>query len=201
MADAVRKKSPTWPSRHLSTDLSLAEQIEPLEEVVDNLCDTMKLNHVSRLQKKVCTIAQGFIFSDIITGCGAFPTTARISRSPSSLPATTAMTCTNTCPSCTRTAVPLTSTTSISSARNTSSNWLLIKVLLHYDRPFRFFRLRGLIGPVDESHSTIIQDSCLRILPAGCCTVSCIFCIRLTNALIVIRPASPFEHSGLVTFY
>ena len=29
----------------------------------------MKLNHVDRLQKKICTISQGFIFNDIITAC------------------------------------------------------------------------------------------------------------------------------------
>ena len=69
MADAVEKVTDLAVRAFIENDLSLAEQIEPLEEIVDNLCDTMKLNHVDRLQKKVCTIAQGFIFNDIITGC------------------------------------------------------------------------------------------------------------------------------------
>ena len=50
-------------------DLSLAEQVEPLEELIDNLCDQMKLNHINRLQREECTITQGFIFNDIITVC------------------------------------------------------------------------------------------------------------------------------------
>lgn len=53
----------------LNSDLTIAERIEPLEELIDNLCDTMKLNHVDRLRKQICTIDQGFIFNDIITGC------------------------------------------------------------------------------------------------------------------------------------
>ena len=69
MADAVERVTDLAVKAFIDNDLTLAEQIEPLEEVVDNLCDTMKLNHVDRLQKKICTIAQGFIFSDIITGC------------------------------------------------------------------------------------------------------------------------------------
>ena len=50
-------------------DLSLAARVEPLEEVVDELCDQMKLNHVDRLQQGVCTIRQGFVFNDIVTNC------------------------------------------------------------------------------------------------------------------------------------
>ncbi len=50
-------------------DLVLAGRVEPLEEVIDNLCDQMKLNHVDRLQRGICTINQGFIFNDIITNC------------------------------------------------------------------------------------------------------------------------------------
>ena len=50
-------------------DLSLATRVEPLEEVVDELCDQMKLNHVERLQQGICTIQQGFVFNDIVTNC------------------------------------------------------------------------------------------------------------------------------------
>ena len=53
----------------IENDMSLAEQVEPLEELIDNLCDKMKLNHIARLQREVCTITQGFIFNDIITVC------------------------------------------------------------------------------------------------------------------------------------
>ena len=50
-------------------DLALATRVEPLEEVVDELCDQMKLNHVERLQQGICTIQQGFVFNDIVTNC------------------------------------------------------------------------------------------------------------------------------------
>ena len=42
-------------------------RVEPLEEIIDGLCDEMKLHHVDRLQKGVCTLNQGFIFNDLLT--------------------------------------------------------------------------------------------------------------------------------------
>ncbi len=50
-------------------DLYLAGRVEPLEAFIDDLCDRMKLNHVARLQRGVCTIHQGFVFNDIVTNC------------------------------------------------------------------------------------------------------------------------------------
>ncbi|MBQ9661620.1 MAG: Na/Pi cotransporter family protein [Oscillospiraceae bacterium] len=50
-------------------DLNLAARVEPLEEVVDELCDRMQMNHVERLQKGICTILQGFVFNDVLTDC------------------------------------------------------------------------------------------------------------------------------------
>ena len=50
-----------------SEDIELARKVEPLEEVVDGLCDKLKLRHVERLQKGQCTIANGFVFNDLIT--------------------------------------------------------------------------------------------------------------------------------------
>ena len=51
----------------VSGDLEGASRVEPLEEIVDGLCDEMKLHHVDRLQKGVCTLNQGFIFNDLLT--------------------------------------------------------------------------------------------------------------------------------------
>ena len=48
-------------------DLDAASKIDPLEQVVDDLCDKIKLNHVIRLQKSECTIEHGFVLSDILT--------------------------------------------------------------------------------------------------------------------------------------
>ena len=48
-------------------DLELAKRVEPLEELIDALCDEMKLHHVDRLQKGTCTLLQGFVFNDLLT--------------------------------------------------------------------------------------------------------------------------------------
>lgn len=48
-------------------DLALAARVEPLEELIDELCDKAKHNHIERLQKGVCTIRQGFVFNDLLT--------------------------------------------------------------------------------------------------------------------------------------
>lgn len=49
-------------------DLALAGRVEPLEELIDQLCDKAKRHHVERLQKGLCTIRQGFVFNDLLTG-------------------------------------------------------------------------------------------------------------------------------------
>ena len=51
----------------VNNDLQLAARVEPLEELIDNLCDEMKLHHVDRLQKGLCTLVQGFVFNDLLT--------------------------------------------------------------------------------------------------------------------------------------
>lgn len=48
-------------------DVQIATQIEPLEQVVDNLKRQLRANHISRLQKGECSIECGFIWSDLIT--------------------------------------------------------------------------------------------------------------------------------------
>ena len=48
-------------------DIERAYAVEPLEERIDELCDEMKLHHVDRLKKGICTLNQGFPFNDLIT--------------------------------------------------------------------------------------------------------------------------------------
>ena len=50
----------------VNNNLDLAINIEPLEEVVDDLRDKIKLNHIIRLQKSECTIEHGFILADLL---------------------------------------------------------------------------------------------------------------------------------------
>lgn len=50
-----------------NNDLEMAHRVEPLEEIIDDLCDELKLHHISRLQKGESTLLHGFIFNDLIT--------------------------------------------------------------------------------------------------------------------------------------
>jgi len=49
-----------------TSDVELAARVEPLEQVIDGLTETIKLNHINRLQKGECTIKNGFVLSDIL---------------------------------------------------------------------------------------------------------------------------------------
>lgn len=50
-----------------SGDIEKAYDIEPLEQVVDDLQILLKKRHVSRLRKNECTMEMGFILSDLLT--------------------------------------------------------------------------------------------------------------------------------------
>ncbi|MBR4578945.1 MAG: Na/Pi cotransporter family protein [Oscillospiraceae bacterium] len=54
-------------SAFITNDLDLAARVEPLEEVIDGLCDEMKLHHINRLQDGSCTLGQGYVFNDLLT--------------------------------------------------------------------------------------------------------------------------------------
>lgn len=47
-------------------DTEAARRVEPLEEVIDGLCDEMKLRHVKRLQLGECTLDHGFVYNDLL---------------------------------------------------------------------------------------------------------------------------------------
>ena len=53
-------------SSFIDNDLDKAYLVEPLEEVIDELCEKMRFNHVDRLTKGECTILNGYIFNDLI---------------------------------------------------------------------------------------------------------------------------------------
>ena len=48
-------------------DVPLAKQVEPLEEVIDDLIDELKLRHIHRLRAGRCTVETGFVFGDLLT--------------------------------------------------------------------------------------------------------------------------------------
>ena len=47
-------------------NVNLAADIEPLEQVIDDLKDAIKKNHIIRLQKSECSIEHGFVLADIL---------------------------------------------------------------------------------------------------------------------------------------
>ncbi len=47
-------------------DIKLAQQVEPLEEVISTMLEQMKLRHIRRLQNGACTLEMGFILNDLI---------------------------------------------------------------------------------------------------------------------------------------
>ncbi|MBR3971595.1 MAG: Na/Pi cotransporter family protein [Ruminococcus sp.] len=47
--------------------LTLARNVEPLEQVVDNLKKQLRANHIERLQKGLCSIENGFVWADLLT--------------------------------------------------------------------------------------------------------------------------------------
>ena len=48
-------------------DVEMASNVEPLEQIIDELKSTLKTRHISRLQEGKCTIELGFVFNDLIT--------------------------------------------------------------------------------------------------------------------------------------
>ena len=69
MVAAVREV--LWNAREgfINDDFEMAASVEPLEEVIDDLRDAIKLHHIVRLQNNECTMEMGFILSDLLTNC------------------------------------------------------------------------------------------------------------------------------------
>ena len=61
--DVVEKVTASY----IANDIVLATDIEPLEQVVDEIRDQIKYNHTIRLQKSECSIEHGFILGDLLT--------------------------------------------------------------------------------------------------------------------------------------
>ena len=48
-------------------DAVLAQRVEPLEQVVDYLSDSLRSRHVQRLQEGACSVDQGLVFTDLLS--------------------------------------------------------------------------------------------------------------------------------------
>lgn len=51
----------------INSDIELAKQVEPLEDVIDQLRTDLKTRHIERLREGRCTVELGFILSDLLT--------------------------------------------------------------------------------------------------------------------------------------
>ena len=51
----------------VNNDVNLAKNVEPLEDVIDQLRSDLKTRHIERLRNGKCTIELGFILQDLLT--------------------------------------------------------------------------------------------------------------------------------------
>lgn len=51
----------------VTNDLEMAANVEPLEQVIDDLKDKMRNRHISRLKSGECSIEAGFVWLDLLT--------------------------------------------------------------------------------------------------------------------------------------
>ncbi len=51
----------------INNDIEMAKKVEPLEQVIDSLCDEIKMRHVKRVQTGECSLDHGFVFNDLLT--------------------------------------------------------------------------------------------------------------------------------------
>lgn len=67
MAGAVREVTALAYDSFVSGDVQAARQVEPLEQVIDDLNEEMRTRHIRRMQQGSCGIEAGFIWSDLLT--------------------------------------------------------------------------------------------------------------------------------------
>jgi len=66
MLDAIREILDLALKAFSGGDYNKVFMIEPLEEVIDHLRDSLKRRHIARLQRNDCTIEMGFVLSDLL---------------------------------------------------------------------------------------------------------------------------------------
>ena len=67
LMDAVNEIIDLSFSAFYHNDLQKAYMVEPLEQVIDDLKEKMRIHHILRLQQGSCSIETGFIWSDLLT--------------------------------------------------------------------------------------------------------------------------------------
>lgn len=67
LTDAVKEITELALAAFENNNLNAALDVEPLEELIDNLKEKLRANHIVRLQQGDCTIDVGFVWSDLLT--------------------------------------------------------------------------------------------------------------------------------------
>jgi len=67
LVDAIREILDITDRAYADNDAKLAAQIEPLEQVIDDLIAKIRSNHIRRLRHGECSIEMGFVLSDALT--------------------------------------------------------------------------------------------------------------------------------------
>ena len=67
LTEALREILTLTISSFTENDLTLAQRVEPLEQVIDAMISVAKSSHIDRLQAGTCTIQTGFVWSDLLT--------------------------------------------------------------------------------------------------------------------------------------
>ena len=66
ITDAIKEILNITSNAFVNDSIDVAKRVEPLEQVIDKLIATTKMNHITRLQKGACTIELGFVLSDLL---------------------------------------------------------------------------------------------------------------------------------------
>ncbi len=67
LEDAVGHITELTIGAFINNDMEMALRIDPLEEVIDDLCDDIKTHHIERVGRQECTLEHGFVFNDLLT--------------------------------------------------------------------------------------------------------------------------------------
>ena len=66
LEDAIVEITDMTIKAFIEGDMEAALKIDPLEEVIDDLCDEIKSNHIDRVSRQECTLEIGFVFNDLL---------------------------------------------------------------------------------------------------------------------------------------
>ncbi len=67
LCDAVQEILDLSLSAFADGNVEAASLVEPLEQVIDNMKETMRTQHILRLQQQNCSMEVGFVWSDLLT--------------------------------------------------------------------------------------------------------------------------------------